>query len=89
MNIHLNKFNNKTNWISGYLDDDYDIYAFTAKHFDERSEFGIDGGRVSKLSISTGNQGTIVNYDRGWDIRPCTEEDQLVCNAVVDYLENI
>lgn len=88
MDIHLNKFNDK-NWVSGYLDDDYDIYAFTAKKYTEPSKFGINEGRISKLSISTGNQGLIVNYDRGWDVLPYTDEDQKICDRIVDYLEHM
>jgi len=88
MDIHLNKSSDNV-YMSGYVDDGYDIYAFSTKQFSECSEYGINGGRVSKLSISTGNQGMIVNYDRGWDIRPMTKEDAEVCNTLVDYLEQL
>lgn len=36
--------------------------------FDEPSQYGIDGGKISKLwikDLSTNKQ--VVNYDRGWD----------------------
>jgi hypothetical protein len=89
LSIHINKFNHQDNWISGHLDDGYDIYAFSAKVYDEPSRFGIGGGRVSKLSISTGNQGQIVNYDRGWDIKPYVIEDQQAYFDIVKYLDNM
>lgn len=39
------------------------------KHFEQGSEFGIDGGRISKLTVKDGTK-DIINYDRGWDIKP-------------------
>lgn len=44
--------------------------------FDEPSEeYGIDGGRISKLCIrDKRNKGKwLCNYDRGWDIKPTKE----------------
>ncbi len=49
-------------------------FHFWVKRHEECSEFGIDGGRISKLTIT--NEGTgreVVNYDRGWDIEPKTK----------------
>ncbi|WP_035790413.1 DUF7678 domain-containing protein [Butyrivibrio sp. FC2001] len=40
-----------------------------AKVYDEGSEYGINGGRISKLSIKIGGK-TTLSYDRGWDIEP-------------------
>lgn len=39
------------------------------KHFDEpSSEYGIDGGKISKLWIKNMKTNKVVaNYDRGWD----------------------
>jgi hypothetical protein len=45
------------------------IAHYWAKVYDEGSEFGIDGGRISKLMIKIDGR-TVVNYDRGWDIEP-------------------
>ena len=36
------------------------------------SVFGIDGGRISKLTIKVGGKVTC-NYDRGWDIEPADD----------------
>ena len=54
--------------------------AFQAKVYDEDSEFGIDGGNVSKLWI----QG-ICNYDREWDEHPNTAKGKAMVNALVAY----
>jgi predicted secreted protein len=49
-------------------------YKYWVKHFEEGSEFGIDGGKVSKLTIrKVGESRDVANYDRGWDKEP-TEE---------------
>jgi len=52
-------------WTKGKIDG----FEFIIKHFEEGSEYGIDQGRISKLSIIKGEK-IIANYDRGWDIEP-------------------
>ena len=42
-------------------------YTFCAKVYDIGSQYGIDGGRVSKLEMRKAGQ-LVLNYDRGWDI---------------------
>lgn len=50
-------------------------YKYWVKHYEEPSEaFGIDGGKISKLTIRKLNDGRdVVNYDRGWDVKPAGE----------------
>jgi len=39
--------------------------------FDKPSdEYGIDGGKISKLEIRDSNNHIVCNYDREWDIQP-------------------
>lgn len=38
-------------WASGKLEIDCIEVCYKAKHFEEGSRFGIDGGRISKLSV--------------------------------------
>lgn len=45
------------------------VCHYSVKHFDEGSEFGIDGGRISKLCIKIDGRITCC-YDRGWDAEP-------------------
>ena len=60
-------------------------YRFCAKIFDEGSIHGIDNGRVSKLEIR--NDGKIlVNYDRGWDVKPNTPEVEAVYKRIMAKL---
>lgn len=91
MKIHFTEFPMDSNWVKGTVHDG--LYSFEAKLFDENSTYGIDDGKVSKLSISYGSRWTgfdncFVNYDRGWDIEPETEEEHDVFIAVLDFLED-
>lgn len=87
MEFKLTEFDNSTNWIKGTIGD----YKFIAKHFDEGSFYGINTGRVSKLEIWKCEQynfnNVLVNYDRGWDIEPETDELKEVLNELLNYLE--
>lgn len=50
------------------------ILGSSIKHYEEGSRFGIEGGRVSKLTIRRfGEPRDLCNYDRGWDIEPADE----------------
>lgn len=46
------------------------------KVYEEGSEFGINGGKISKLMFKRDSE-IIANYDRGWDIEPTCEEANL------------
>ena len=48
-------------------------YDYCIKHFEEGSEYGINGGRISKLDIRKDGK-IYANYDRGWDIKPTGKE---------------
>ena len=87
MKAVFTKFTKGENWVSGEVGE----YIFSAKLFDEGSSFGINNGRVSKLSIRKKDldwvNGCVLNYDRGWDIEP-TEEYIKYFNSVMELLEN-
>ena len=59
------------NWVIGTLEHRGKTYNFQAKIFAEPSSFGINDGRISKLSILNGKKWRsdteIFNYDRGYD----------------------
>lgn len=58
---------------------------YWVKHYEEPSEYGIDGGKISKLKISIGNK-TVCNYDRGWDIKPTCKEAEIALCILLDEL---
>lgn len=49
---------------------------YWVKAYKRRSEWGIDGGRISKLTIRVNGE-TTCNYDRGWDVEPEDEATQM------------
>ena len=55
---------------------------YWVKAYDEGSEYGIDGGRISKMEISI-NGRTVCNYDRGWDIKPKTKEAMMAYSILI------
>ncbi len=55
---------------------------YEVKHYDIGSEFGIDGGRISKLFIMKGYE-TLCAYERGWDIHPKTAAAKKLYEALL------
>lgn len=62
------------------------IAHYWVKAFEEGSEYGINGGKISKLSIKVDGVCTL-NYDRGWDIEP-DENDEATLIAYSIILQN-
>ena len=86
--INLNVDVNIPVWIRGTIKIDDTEYEVQAKVFLEGSEFGIDNGPISKLTIKNlNNKNTIVNFDRGWDIKPKSKEDKEVYEEIVKIVE--
>ena len=57
-------------------------YRYEAKVYDTGSEFGIDGGRISKLEVRKDDV-VVAAYDRGWDVEPKTKEDKDVLAIIL------
>lgn len=55
-----------------FLEIGNEMVEFWVKHFEEGSDYGINGGRISKLTVKHKDE-TLLNYDRDWDIKPATE----------------
>ena len=47
-------------------------------------EYGIDGGKISKLQIRKGYQ-ILCNYDRGWDVQPSDDIKKLYDKIIKKY----
>ena len=56
-------------WKEGAIRVGNSIFKFWVKHYDEGSCYGIDEGRISKVTLKRNGQ-TVCNYDRGWDVLP-------------------
>ena len=55
---------------------------YWVKSFDEPSVYGIDEGRISKLTVRRDDR-EIISYDRGWDLEPQTDEDRAILETLM------
>lgn len=77
-------------WKNGTFIIDDVMYSYQALVFDEKSRFGIRGGRISKLIIWRGGihdfknvNESVMNYDRGWDICPRNKSERMAMEYVL------
>jgi hypothetical protein len=73
-------------WLRGTVNG----FCFLAKVYDTGSIYGINNGRVSKLTVWSSeyqSTGDIINYDRGWDIEPSDDEQRELLQAILELLE--
>ena len=50
----------------------YTVVHYWAKVYEKKSRYGIDGGKISKLTLKVKGE-VIYNYDRGLDVPPQNE----------------
>lgn len=70
-------------WSKGSLTIGGCEFVYEVKHFESDSKYGIDGGKISKLSIRREGE-EVVSYERGWDLRP---KDSLAKQAFSQVLK--
>jgi hypothetical protein len=70
------------NWKEGALRVYDESYHYWAKVYETGSQYGIDGGRVSKLTIRRNGE-IVANFDRGWDVTPVDEGTQLAMEIIL------
>jgi len=63
-------------WTEGTIKTPTSLVRYWVKYFEEGSEFGIEGGRISKLMIRREDI-TIASYERGWDVEPKDEDAKI------------
>lgn len=69
-------------WHEGSLKVNGSIFRYWVKQYDEGSIYGIDEGRVSKLTIKRDGK-EVCNYDRGWDIEPEDDNTKLALEILL------
>ncbi len=78
-------------WVKGSVGH----YRFQAKVYPKGSKYGIEGGRVSKLSISRIDpidgigKVIVADYDRGWNERPHAGRDKEMYELILACLESM
>jgi hypothetical protein len=83
MTIRITRPRDYSGWESGAIGK----YNFEAKVYDEPSTFGIKDGRVSKLHVYSmvgGESVSIIEYDRGWSLKPKTAEAKEIMKVILD-----
>lgn len=65
-------------WNNGTIDG----CEYWVKSYDEPSIYGIEEGRISKLTVKRDGY-EIINYDRGWDLEPQTDEDRTILEKIM------
>ena len=69
-------------WAEGSLKVYNSVFHYWVKHFDERSQFGINGGRISKMMLKRDGK-IVLNYDRGWDIEASDPDTELARDILI------
>lgn len=69
-------------WKEGSIRVHDSIFHYWIKQWDEGSQFGIEGGRISKLSLTRDGK-EVASYDRGWDIKPQDPDAQLALEIIL------
>lgn len=59
-----------------------DIFRYWIKQYEEGSEWGIDGGSISKLMLKRDVK-IVCSYDRGCDIEPIDENTRLALELLL------
>ena len=69
-------------WKEGSLQVHNSDFHYWMKQYDEGSQYGINGGRISTLTLK--RRGAIVcNYHRGWDVAPSDPDTQLALEILL------
>ena len=73
-------------WKEGSIKVNGEIFHYWMKQYNEGSQFGIEGGRISKLMLKRNGE-IVCNYDRGWDVEPADENTKLAAEILI-HTEN-
>jgi hypothetical protein len=69
-------------WVRGRMNG-HRFDALVFREHAENSDFELDESRISKLWVQRlADKTEVANFDRGWDVRPTTDE----AAAIVDFL---
>ena len=69
-------------WKEGSIRVNGKVFHYWMKQYESGSQWGIEGGRISKLMLKRGSK-IVCNYDRGWDIEPADENTRLATELLL------
>ena len=58
------------------------VYKYQVKVYEVGSEYGIEGGKISKAYVSRDGV-AVLNYERGWDLEPVDEDAALALGILM------
>ena len=73
-------------WIDGKITS-MKGYEFKARLFDEPSNLGIDGGKISRLDVRKDGE-LVMRYDQGWAVDPKTPEQKEALHRIRNGLDD-
>ena len=85
MNIEINILGTEdalNTWTLGSATVNGKTYKIQMVRFDEPSQYGIRLGRISKLWVAEAGNEPVINFDRGWDVRPKAAEAKALLTAI-------
>ncbi len=74
-------------WKEGNLKVNGSDFHYWIKQYGVGSEFGIEGGKISKLMLKRSGE-IVCNYDRGWDVKPADADTQLALEQLIQKENN-
>jgi len=69
-------------WQEGSIRVHESVFHYWIKVYSEGSRFGIDGGKISKLTLKRDGK-VVANYDRGWDIKPVDQSTEFAVEILL------
>ena len=73
-------------WKEGSIRVNHSIFHYWIKVYETGSEWGIDGGKISTMTLKRNGE-IVVNYDRGWDVRPGDSDTEMAVEILL-HTEN-
>ena len=77
-------FDTDSNWIRFFLKG----YKVSAKVFSEPSDYGINKGRISKMTVHSPQSVLVYHYDRGEDLNPSSKGAKDIVDEIVRIFKN-
>ena len=69
-------------WKEGSIKVNGEIFHYWMKQYEGGSQWGIEGGRISKLMLKRDGE-IVCNSDRGWDVEPADENSRLATELLL------
>lgn len=69
-------------WTKLTLNINGQIFTASVKHYEEPSDFGINGKKISKLEVRYMGK-VVISFERAWELKPSTENERLALAEIL------